>query len=62
MYKVGDEIPNFVPFASKEKSIGFREELLKPRKAKVVYINEAHRFYRVECVLPELVIHECFKF
>ena len=62
MVKIGDEIrfrPSaFMTEGALTKFCGIPIEVT----GKVCYINQEHRFYRVQVQLEGAVLHECFKF
>ena len=62
MIQIGDKV-RFRPSANTDHSAGFPDVLAVEVEGTVVYINEAHHWYRVRCDLPGCsVFHECFPF
>lgn len=62
MIKIGDKYC-FKPSAFFTSTAQFGDASpVKTVTGTVVYINEAHRYFRVEYVLPGCIGHECFKF
>lgn len=61
MIKIGDPV-TFIPAAFRDHSSGFPCELAAELTGRVIYINEAHHYYRVAFDMPGCIGHECFKF
>ena len=62
-FEIGDKI-RFKPAGFFESTTAFGQAMPAPVEVtgQVIYINEAHRYFRVEYTLSGCIGHECFKF
>lgn len=62
LVKVGMPV-SFVPMAYRERQNGFKEIFEKRVSARIMYVNEAHRYYMAEYTVGRgCKLRECFKF